>query len=453
VSRRAALALLLVGLVAGPAGARELWQRGEAKLEVTGSLRELVQGTRGTRNSEFEQVLAANPVSCSLVASFPDCPVWETVNETPVVTSLTRLRLRFDARATRHLSAVVSFDDEWRAGRLDTFESELGRALRPPPFDDLTWNLVARHNFDWQQSLYRAYLFFESEHLELTVGRQRIPWGVGRLWNPIDRFNAIGPLAIQADESPGVDAVKARWLFSGFTYAEAVYALGHTRDDTRFAGRLHGVLHDVDYSAMAGLFEQAPTVGFDLASNLWNAAGRLEVVWTDPARRVRPFDTLRADSLPAYWQVVASVDYNFDIGTGLYTLVEYLYNGNALGFGRGAADGLLGLFQERDQATPLGPMRVVAPGSADLFGGSQVVTNAPHLTGAQLSYDLTPELRGTFLTLYDWQGRSASFFPALTYSPTGWLELTLGVQSFAGSHLSQFGDAKALGFLLADVFF
>jgi len=449
VSGRASAVLLLVMLSALPAGARELWRQGEMSLDFSGSLRGLVVGTRGTRASEFQAGLDANPVSCSLVSTFPDCPAWDALDETAVWTSATRLRMRFDARATRHLSGTVVYDNEWLVGTLDTFERGFGASLGVPRFDDLAWTLVDRRDFDWSHGLYRAYLFFESERLEVTLGRQRIPWGVGRLWNPIDRFNAIPPLAVEADQSAGVDAVKARWLFSGFTYLEAIYAIGRHADDRAAAGRLHGVLHNVDYSLMAGVFEEAPTAGFDLAANLFDAAGRLEVVWTDPTRSVRPFDSPAADDLPAYWQVVASVDNNFDLGTGLYVLLEHLYNGNALGFGRGKADGLLGLFQERDE----GPLRVVAEGSPDLFGSSRIASNAPHLTGLQLGYDVTPELRATLLTLYDWQGRSASFFPSLQYSPTGWLELTLGVQAFAGPHLSQFGSSETLGFLLADVFF
>jgi hypothetical protein len=448
--------LVLAVLAAAPAGARELWSRGDASLEFSGSLRELLVGSHGTSASDFEKAALGDPVGCTLVATFPDCAAWDTVGETPIVTSLTRLRLRFDARATKHLSAVVVYDNEMRAGSLDTFEARLGDSLATGRFDELGQDIVSRQDFEWRHGLYRAYLLLETKRFELTFGRQRIPWGVGRLWNPIDRFNAIPPLALEADQSAGVDAVKARWLFSGFTYLEGVYAVGERSDDRSYALRLHGVLRDVDYSLMGGVFEEAPTAGFDLSTNLGDAAGRVEVVWTDPTRTVRPFDSPVADDLPAYWQIVASVDYNFDVGSGIYALVEYLYNGNALGFGRGKADGALGFFQERDEPfpTPTSELRrVVAEGTPDLFGSSRVISTSDHLTGFQLSYDLTPELRASFLTLVDWRGTSASFFPSLVYNPFGWLELTLGVQAFTGPHLSEFGSAEPLGFLLAEAFF
>jgi hypothetical protein len=451
-------AVLVCGLLAArPGVGRELLQRGDASLALSGSLRQLFTVTQGTDREDFVEAGIPQPtpppgLDCVLVQSFPNCPSFHEVGRTDVWTSLTRLRLRFDARATSRLSAVVVWDQELRGGVLDTFESSLGEELGSARFVDLEDEILDREHLHWRQLLYRAYVFYESPKLELTLGRQRIPWGVGRLWNPIDRLNAIGPLAIEADQSQGVDAIKARWLFSGFTYLEGVYAAGATGPDRAYAARLAGVLHDVDYSFMAGVFEQAYTLGFDLATNLGDAAGRMELVWTDPQRRVRPFGDPGVGDLPSYFQIVVSVDYSVDVGSGLYLLVEHLYNGNHLGFGRGAAGGLLGFYQEQGGPPAPGP-RVVAPGTPDLLGQSRVVSLAEHLTGAQAGYDLTPDLRGELLLIYDWQGRSLAAIPSLRYAPTGWLELSLGVQLFEGPRRSEYGRADTLGFALAEVFF
>lgn len=444
--KAALVAGLACALLAPASRARDLYREGAASLELSGSLRERLVIGEGTGADAFARALTP---ACLPVAAFPDCPAWNLVGERDVWTSLTRLRLRLDARANEHLSAVVVYDNEGLVGILDTLESQLADGLSGEAFADLEDVIVRREHAEWRQLLYRGYLQLESKHLELRVGRQRIPWGVGRLWNPIDRFNAVGPLAIEPDQSPGVDAAKARWIFDGFTYLEAIYAAGHRGEDRMVAGRGQAVVRDVDVGVVGGVFEEAPTLGFDLSSNLGDAAGRLEVVWTDPKRRVRPFGHTRAEALPDYWQVVASVDTNLDWGSGVYLLVEQLYNGNALGFGSGEAGELLGFFQEAGQA----PLRVAAPGSKDLFGQSQVVTFGEHLTGTQVSYDVTPELGASLVTLVGWQRTSASFFPSLRWTPTGWLELTLGVQLFVGPHRSEFGDRDPLGFLLAEVFF
>lgn len=448
-----AAVVCLASALALPAGAREVWSAGDASLEVSGSLRQLVLGTKGTSASDYQRGRLLGGASCILVVSFPDCPAWAKVGDSDVLTSLTRGRLRLDLRVTPEWSAVVVYDQELRAGSLDTFEAQIGDSLSSGRFVRAQQVIASGDDAEWSQSLYRGYLQYEGEHFELSVGRQRIPWGVGRLWNPIDRFNPVGPLAIEPDQSAGVDAVKARWLISGFTYVEGVYAAGASGRDRSFAARLQGVAHDVDYSVMAGIFEEAPTLGFDLASNLGDAAGRVEVVFTDPKRSVRPFDSPTAGHLPSYWQVVVSVDTNVDVGSGVYLLAEYLYNGNALGFGRGRAGGALGFFQEQTLLTSAGLLRTVAEGTPDLFGQSRVISLSRHLTGFQAGYDLTPELRGDLLVLVDWERLSATFFPRLAYSPFGWLEVSLGVQAATGPRRSEFGSAETLGFVLAEAFF
>jgi hypothetical protein len=451
-----AAAALLGALAAAPGEARVLWSEGEASLEFSGSVRQLLVGTGGTDQDDF---IAARNESCNFAATFPNCPSFLVVNETSVFTSLTRVRGRLDLRITPRLSAALAYDHELRAGNLDTFEAQLGRAIDTQQWAPLDWTIIEGDSFSWDHLFYRLHLDYESEHVGVTLGRQRIPWGVGRLWNPIDRFNAIGPLAIESDQSGGVDAVNARLRFSGFTYLQGVYAAAEDSDDQSYAARLHGVFRNVDYSLVAGVFEKALALGFDLDGNLGDAAARAEVVWTRSEREIRPIGSGGASELGDFWQVVVSVDYLFDVGTGLYGLVEHLYNGNALGFGYGLAGPLLPFFEETD----VPPDPAIDPGifpgpyvkftSNARFGGSRVVTRSENLTGVMLGYDFTPEIRGELLAIYDWSGTSASFFPIVRYNALDWLELTLGVQLFAGPRLSEFGDLEPLGYLLAEFFF
>ena len=166
--------------------------------------------------------------------------------------------MRLSLQASERWSARVAYDHQLLAGRLDTLKGQNGRDLATRQLDDLGATPLSTRHAEWSPALYRANVAYEGEQLEVTLGRQRVRWGVGRLWNPIDRFHAIGPLTIEADQSAGVDAAKVRRLFSGFTYAEAIYALGEQTDDRAYALRLHGVLWDVDYSLMGGVFEEAP---------------------------------------------------------------------------------------------------------------------------------------------------------------------------------------------------
>lgn len=454
---RRVVAALLLSIQAAPSAAREIWSGGEAKLELSGSILELVALTQGTDADRFLDQAASDPEHCLLASTFADCRGFEAVGEWFVPTSLTRLRTRLRGSLGRHWTALVVYDHELRTGRLNTFGASIGGDLARSSFLGAEHDIASGDHASWGHLLYRGYLHFESKRVEASIGRQRIPWGVGRLWNPIDRFNAIPPLALQPDQSAGVDAIDLHWRFSGFTYLEAVYAPERDADDSSYAMRLHGVSHDVDYSLMAGVFEQARTFGVDLAGNLGGAAARLEAVFTDPERKVWPIGDPGPSELDPFWQLVVSIDHLFDFGTGVYVLAEYLFNGNDLGFGSGRAGRLLPLFEATTDGPAGVPAEVEGPfvgvTSDDRFGASRVITGSRHLTGLQLGYDLTPEVRTDLVSIVDWSGWSASFYPALHYAPLDWLEVTLGVQLFVGPRRSEYGGLDPLGFVLLEGFF
>jgi len=456
-----------LALAAASAQARELWSRGDASLAITGSLREVVVATRGSEADRFEEALLASlpDTTCLRAASFADCPAFDTLGHRDVWLSLTRVRTSLELRASPHVSAELTWDHELLAGILDTFEGELGSGLATQPFLGLEGDVDLfglredGRRMRWRHALYRGWLRVETRRFELVVGRQRIPWGVGRLWNPIDRFNAIPPLAIEADQSAGIDAVDLRLRVSGFSYLELVYAPADGPDDL-YAARWHGVWRNADYSFVAGFFEEAWTFGADWAANLGGAAARLELVFADPSRKYWRLGRDEPEEVPAYFQAVASIDYSLDVGSGLYLLLEHFYNGNATGFGRGRAGGLEPFFESTAEAPPGVPPLVAAAlapfptaGSTDRFAGNRMITAARHQTGFQAGYDLNAVVRANLLVLYDWNGTSAAFFPSVTATPLGSLELTAGAQLFAGPRRSQYGEAERLFFLLAEWFY
>jgi hypothetical protein len=194
-----------------------------------------------------------------------------------------------------------------------------------------------------------------------------------------------------------------------------------------------------------------------MARNLGDTAVRLETVYTKPQRSVWPIGAPAPAELRGFWQVVASADRNFDIGNGLYVLGEYLYNGNALGFGSGLAGPLLPLFEATDHPPANLPPGVTGPfvttTSADRLGGSQVLSSGRHESGIEFGYDIFPALRSELFALYDWDGTSAAVVPTIRYDPYPFLEVTLGAELFTGRTRSEYGDAQDLGFLLVDSFF
>ncbi|NOQ46037.1 MAG: hypothetical protein GQ559_05115, partial [Desulfobulbaceae bacterium] len=59
-----------------------------------------------------------------------------------------------------------------------------------------------------------------------SVGKQRIPLGVGRIWNPIDVFNPIDSEAIETDERIGTDSIRYEYAMSDLSNIDATVAQG-----------------------------------------------------------------------------------------------------------------------------------------------------------------------------------------------------------------------------------
>ena len=418
----------------------DLWRDGDRSVEASGSLREFATVTNGTDGRRFVESLLENGCLGD-PARFRDCPAFDLVGDRDTWTSLTRLRLQLDAALGDGWSGQLIYDLELRAGILD------GLFSAPGAVGDTFFGLEHRvgeatDRHAQVHRVYRGWLRFETGPLRVTLGRQRIPWGVGRFWDPIDRFNAIGPLALEGDQSLGIDALDVRWSFSGFNQLQLVYAPATRSADARYAARFQALVDDVDIGLLVGRFEQAFTAGFDLAGNLGDSAWRLEAVWTDPSRTVLELGR-GPRPLPSFWQLVVSIDHNFDVGTGIYLLVEHLWDQNALGLGTGGPGAsLLPFFQ--------------APGipvSADRFGGSRVISLVSHQTGLMVSYELTSAVGGTLLVIWDWRGESAAVAPIVAF--TGWnaVELSIGAQLFVGGRRSQYGGQEALAYARVEWFF
>jgi hypothetical protein len=460
-----AIAASFLLLVAEPVAAGQgttVWESksGGAALNLWGSVREILRYGDQTSSKAFAAgVLASLPATtCFSAAEFANCPAFDVVGQRESWQGLTRFRIGAELRINDYLSGTVVYDNELGYGILDTFEAQVRESFAEAgSFFGAEQIITSSDRFEWGHALYRGYLRFESEHVELIVGRQRVAWGVGRLWNPIDRFSAIGPLAIEADQVRGIDSIDAKWLYDGFNYLELVYAPGTNRDRARWAARLHGVAWDADLSIMGGVFQKAPTVGIDFARNVGGAALRFELVYTDPQLPVWKLGAPAPAPLDDFFQAVVSIDGTLPIGNGITLLLEHLYNGNGLGFGYGKAGPLLPFFESAPGSTspvPLPPGQPsVQPGSIDLFGTSRVVSGSHNQTGFQASYDLLPELQISTVVLYDWEGQSAAFFPTLRYSPFDFAEITLGAQFFVGPRLSEYGSAQHQVYLLAEVFF
>ena len=418
-------------LLSGSAGAAE-FERGDWRLELNGQNRLLGTFSRQLDAERF------------LVDTLDMAPPRALPTRSDSGLLLNRTRLTAEAAWRDRFSAQLSYDHEARTGSgLDSLGFALGDLVGTGTGFDLDRTYSRHDNVDARHQIYRAWARYEGERLTLTLGRQRIALGRTRLWNPTDLFNPIFPLQIEGTQRIGQDALVARWKLAEELWTEVIWAPQRDADESRVAGRVEWIAQAWEGSLMLGRFERDYLIGGDFARNLGDAAMRLEASFTDLAAGGR------------IWQAVASLDYTFPVGNGVYALIEHLYNENrGFDFGNQVLTALPALPpQTLEQRLKLVESLIETPGfqvALDRFPTQRAL----HLTGFQFSYEMTSLISGSLLVLADWDGPSTAIFPALTYVPWDDVEVTLGTQLFVGpSDRSEFGDAANVVFLQLDLYF
>lgn len=113
-------------------------------------------------------------------------------------------------------------------------------------------------------SLYRASLQYRGSEHFWSVGKQRIPLGVGRIWNPIDVFNPVDVEAVETDEREGTESLRYEYAFTELSNLDATLA----RD--KAAMRIKGYLEYADI-ALVGLIDEEndrDIIGWELAGEI-----------------------------------------------------------------------------------------------------------------------------------------------------------------------------------------
>jgi hypothetical protein len=113
-------------------------------------------------------------------------------------------------------------------------------------------------------SIYRAYCQYRGKSHFWSLGKQRIPLGVGRIWNPIDVFNPVDAEAIEPEEREGTDAVRYEYATGELSNLDITLAEG------KGAVRIKGYLNYADVG-LVGLWdddESQDIIGWELEGEI-----------------------------------------------------------------------------------------------------------------------------------------------------------------------------------------
>ncbi|MBI3299830.1 MAG: hypothetical protein HYZ75_16815 [Elusimicrobia bacterium] len=336
---------------------------------------------------------------------------------------LNRARLSLKGEAWG-LKASVDYDHELRFGsQLRSLESRLFGLAEPASFLDMDQTISSGTDAGWRHRLYRGWVEAAALGWTLRFGRQRVAWGTGKIWNPVDVLNPYLPTALERDQRLGVDALHLRRGLGDLGQAEGVWALGRSWVETDVLTRVKGNYRGADAALLGG--KVAGSTGSWLAGGelAWDlGGGSLHGEWTYTDLETRT----------PFWRALVGYEYSLSNARSA-ALRDLWFNVELFQNGRGATD----------------PSRY----DVNLLRSGREVALARTYLGTALKKDLHPLVVVELALLQNLNDQSRFLSPSISWNAWRELHLSGGWQHFGGRQRSEFGRLPNLAFLQAQYFF
>ncbi|MEL7531481.1 MAG: hypothetical protein AAFN10_09250 [Bacteroidota bacterium] len=278
---------------------------------------------------------------------------------------------------------------------------------------DLSVRWIDTGGFLFHSIIDRAYINYSYEKWDITLGRQRINWGINTVWNPNDLFNAFNFLDFDYEERPGSDAIRVQYFPGVVSRVEVAFAPDDTIENSVGAALYMFNVKGYDIQLLSGYYRGDAVIGGGWAGNLGQIGFKGEASYFIPTEA-------STDSVNSFNASVA-LDYVF--GNGMYVSGSALFNNR----GQGGGTNQLGLVGGALSPKNLFPSRFAIYGAA--------------------SGNITPlwTVNGSFI--YGPGSNLVAFIPSFTYSiKENWALDFIG-QSFFSEQDENFGH-QATGVFL-----
>ena len=289
-----------------------------------------------------------------------------------------------------------------------------------PGLLDLSVRWVDNENLLLHSIFDRAYVKYSKDKWDVTLGRQRINWGVTMIWNPNDLFNALNYLDFDYEERPGNDALRIQYFPGILSRAEIAVAPGEYDSTWIAAGLYRFNTQGYDIQVLGGYYNGDLAVGGGWEGYLGTAGFKGEATYFYPLEGLSP-DTV------AVFSGALSVDYAF--GNGLYVSGGMLYNQRGQ---QAAGSNSAQLFTGTLNAQPLSPKNLF-PAE---WAFSATASGQPHPLVS---------LNGT--VLYSPDDHLSIFIPTVSYSIQANWSIDLVGQMFLSELPDGYQHVASSGFL------
>ena len=325
-----------------------------------------------------------------------------------ITDNLIHNRIRFKTYLSNKITAVIEMRNRVFYGEATRLNPYLGKELELDNGQvDLSFVPLERKSVVIHSILDRAYMKYSEDNWELTLGRQRINWGVNLAFNPNDLFNAYSLVDFDYQERPGVDAVRFQYYGEDMSSFETAIQIGNSLDSSVIAGLWKFNKWKYDFQFLAANYFKDIAIGTGLAGNIKKAGLKTEISYFQPKSNF--LDSLGTLSLST------TIDYSFKKGT--YISASILYNSS----GKNKSINSSNLFQ-----TFIGDIsaKSLMPSKWTYFG--------------QVSGAFNPALNGSFAVFYMQGINLALLMPSIVYNINDDWELMLIAQSAFGELNTKF---------------
>lgn len=250
-------------------------------------------------------------------------------------------------------------------------------------FFDLSKRWGNNKSFIALSEIDRLNVMMSFDKWQITLGRQRVNWGIDLIWNPNDIFNTYSYFNFEYAERPGADALSVKYYTGIASFAELVYQIDDSYDKSSFAGLYRFNTHEYDIQVLAGKMKTDLVAGLGWSGKLGQAAFRGESSYF---RSYKSF----SDSTGV---LISSISMDYSFPNTLYIQGGFLFNSN------GATKNIESLNLFSQQATS---PKTLSKGRYNLF--------------AQASGQLTPLITPGLALMFNPSDYSAFASPSVTIS-------------------------------------
>ena len=270
---------------------------------------------------------------------------------------------------------------------------------------NMSYFIVREDNFVFNSMIDRLWLKYQKDKIEISIGRQRVNWGVNTIWNNNDLFNAYNFIDFDYIERPGSDVVRFIYTGDNLSSFEIVY-MPNERKGYALAGLYKLNSFGYDFQLLAANYFNDIVLGGGWAGNIKNAGFKGELSYF--------FDKENIENSLSF---SSSLDYSTK--NGFYFLGSYLYNSNGMN-----ESNFLSLININ--ANVLSPKNLMP---------------SKHSYLLQVNKPISPPLNMSLNILYGKGIKLLYVSPSLSYDISSNLDAGVIVQYF---YLDNFGDFKNL---------